>query len=86
MRHALLYTTLTLTALVWANTAHAQSSGTATVPITATVVQPLSVSTLRALDFGPLFVGASKTIATSASTSGIVLRNRNLPSNQPPNG
>ena len=44
---------------------------TGTIQATANVLTPLSVSTnLRALDFGDVFPGVSKSIATSAATSG----------------
>jgi len=52
--------------------ARAQSSGSATVAMTAQVVQPLTVSASRPLDFGSVFVGNNKTIAPSAATAGQV--------------
>jgi hypothetical protein len=66
----LLAATTFSTAIGTAVTAHAQSSGNATVAMTATVVQPLQVTALRSLDFGTVFVGATKTITSTSPTAG----------------
>jgi hypothetical protein len=45
--------------------AHAQSSGSATVQVNATVVQPLSVTAIRPLDFGTVFAGITKSVLSN---------------------
>jgi hypothetical protein len=60
--------TLTAVALVAvASTASAQS---ATITANATVLQPLTVSNVRNLDFGNVYPGVNKPIAYDAATSG----------------
>ncbi|MDQ2891061.1 MAG: DUF4402 domain-containing protein [Gemmatimonadota bacterium] len=50
--------------------AHAQSSASGSIAITARVVTPLVLIVSHPLDFGRLLVSTSKTIAPSAATSG----------------
>ena len=50
--------------------AHAQSSASGTMAITAMVVNPLALIVSHPLDFGRLLTSTSKTIAPAAATSG----------------
>ena len=54
----------------FAATAHAQSSASASLSVTARVVAPMSMTVTHALDFGKLLTSTTKTIAPNAATSG----------------
>jgi lysozyme family protein len=61
-----------VTALGTATLGHAQSSSTQTLDIKAKVVQPLFVVVTQPLDFGTIFVGASKSIPSTDPLAGHV--------------
>ena len=66
-RWAKVSTAVVAACVVAASKASAQS---ANINVTANVIQAISVTGFRALDFGNVFPGVNKTIAPSAATSG----------------
>lgn len=54
----------------FAASAHAQSSASGSLSVTARVVSPMSMTVTHALDFGKLLTSTTKTIAPNAATSG----------------